>query len=86
MKSASNGIQKYGIDRYEPALQAGDGFDHELTPTVNASDRVCPAENSVDFPALSSCAASFGDCHMPKWLRLQVTALSGKEERNSQSL
>jgi hypothetical protein len=25
-------------------------------------------------------------CHMPKWLLLQVIALSGKEERNSQSL
>jgi hypothetical protein len=25
-------------------------------------------------------------CHMPKWLLLQVNALSGKEERNSQSL
>jgi hypothetical protein len=25
-------------------------------------------------------------CHLPKWLRLQVIALCGKEERNSQSL
>jgi len=42
-------------------LKADDGFDHELTPAVNASDRVCPAENAVDFPALSSSAAPFGD-------------------------
>jgi len=42
-------------------LQVDDGVDHELTPAVNASDRVCPAENIVDFPALSSSAASFGD-------------------------
>jgi hypothetical protein len=42
-------------------MQADDIFHYDLTPAVNVSDRVFPAENIVDFPALSSCDAPFGD-------------------------